>query len=456
MSWFRDFFSGFRFSPTDTSRTISRRLPSGIKFFEYNGETNYINTGTADEIKEAFEKCAPLSAIIGYAGRAFADGKLEVLNANTDNYVRGQYKSWDKFLSKPNPFQNGQQFMKQLYIYTKINGFSFALVNWAAGFKGSGEPPTSMYVLPYWLIDIKKPRKGYADITLNDILDNVYLEDGTGQPKKLPKENLVLIRDTTGVIDEDYHLPISRVALNKYPISTIMSVAEAEVSMIQERGAVGILSNRAQDDAGHVALNPSEKEDVQKELGKYGLSRSQRKLIVTNANLEFQPINFPIKDMLLHESYTKGIKDLCDAFGVPFELMSHSDRKNLSNVKSFDKILYQNTIIPDANDISSQLTIGLGLDELKSPIYIAFDYSEVAALQQSEEEKGKGLSELVVAMQKMYDLGIVTKNMILEKMGEDTVTGKPEFDMYKYEIDAQNVQNTQQQGNSQPNAQQQV
>lgn len=437
MAWYdpTTWFKNNRFSLTDTRATVISRLrASGIEFFESNGETKYVSTENSEELREAFEKCAPLSSILSYLGKSFADAKVEILQANNDNYVRGQYKDWDKLMQYPNQWQNGAQFLKQLYIYTKVNGFSFILKTEAAGFAGTGLPPKSLYVLPYWLIDIKETHKPINELSIDDVLDNVYFRDDYGHEKKLPKESLILIRDTTGLLDERFHLPISRVAINKYPISTLVSAAEAEITMIQNRGATGILSDRSGNDVEKVPLQNKQKEELQSEFGGYGLSRRQRQVIITNANLEWQPMNYPTRELMLHESYTKGVKDLCDAFGMPFELLSHSDRKNLSNVEVFDKVMYQNTIIPEGKDVASQLSIGLGLNKLKSPIYINFDYSHVAALQKSEKEKGEGLDAMFKAYQQAWDLGLMTRNMILEAIGMDTQSAE-EFNKYKWELE---------------------
>lgn len=433
MGWWSNLFNGMKVSLTDTNKQLTAKVRAqGIQFFEVNGVTQWVSLENSIELKEAYQKCAPLSSIVAYMGKAFSDAKVEILQARNDNYVRGQYKEWDKFMERPNSVQNGVQFLKQLYIYTRINGFAIIYHDAPAGFKGTGIPPKNMWVLPYWLVDIQESGKRMYDMTGEYVLNNLYFLDGYGNRTKLNKDNIILIRDTTGEVDDRFLLPISRVCLNRYPISTLISAAEAEITMIQNRGATGILSNQSGDVVGTTGMDEDEKKDLQAEFAGYGLTRQQRQVIITNANLSWQAMNFPTKDLMLHESYAKCIKDLCDAYGMPFELLAHSDRKNLANVNTFDKILYQNSIIPDANDISQQLTVGYGLDKLQTPIYIHFDYSGVAAMQKSEEEKGKGLEAMYGAYQKAWDLGTMTRNDIREAMGMDRLP-EEEFDQYKWQ-----------------------
>lgn len=442
MSWYNPFSWNFRFSLTDSQANIAQKVRAqGIDFFQYGNDIKYISLENSGELKEAYEKCAPLSNIISSLGKVFSDAEIQVINSNTDKFVRGQYKDWEKLLRQPNPIQNQQQFFKQLYIYNKVNGFCFVMKNYGSNMEGTGYPPSSMYVLPYWLTEIDLPYKNYNDLELDDILDNVWLTANNGDKRiKIPKENLMLIKDTTGDLDDRYYLPISKVALNQYPISTIVSAAEADITLIQNKGAIGILSNKAQDDAGHQPMEESEKEAIQQQFSKYGLTRSQWQMIITNANIDYTPMAFNVRDLMLHETYAKGIKDLCDAFGYPYELLSHSERKNLSNVNSFDKILYQNTIIPEGNDIAMQMEMGLGLNKLSTPLIINFDYSHIQALQKSDEEKGKGRKALNEAYKMEWENGLITRNMWLEGIGEEPVQME-EFNKYKWELAAEMQQN---------------
>lgn len=432
MGWWNNLWNGRRLSLTDTKEEYASKVRrQGIQFFEYNGVTQYVSLENSIEIKNAYEKCSPLSTVLSYIGKNFANAKVELLNANTDNYVRGKYKDWEKLFDQPNKHQTGEHFLKQLYIYTKVNGFALILKDEPAGFENSGLPPKSMYVLPYWLIDI--PPEGKTFMSIDEVLDNVWLLDMIGNRTKLDRRRLILIQDSTGLVDDYLKLPISRVVLNRYPISRCVTTDEAIITMTQNRGAIGILSNETQDSVGHVGMKENEKQDVQAEFSGYGLTRTQKQVIITNANLRWQPMVFPTRELMLHENYALSVKDICDGWGMPFELLSHSERKNLANVNSFDKILYQNTIIPDSCDIAQQLEMGLGLNLLTSPVKIVFDYSHVQALQKSEKEKGEGLQAQYDAYQKAWDLGVVTRNMILEDMGKDTVQME-EFNKYKWEF----------------------
>ena len=77
------------------------------------------------------------------------------------------------------------------------------------------------------------------------------------------------------------------------------------------------------------------------------------------------------------------------------------------------------------------------------------DFSKVAALQQSEKERGEGKQAVAQAAETMWNNNIITLNRMREMLGEETVNGD---DIYKYEFDKRNQpegQEGQQQGANQ-------
>lgn len=402
-------------------------IQPNIQFYTQNGQIVWADASGVNNVRKLFETCAPLSAIILRMAEAFSTGKLEVLNARSGNYVRGRYKEWEMLLDNPNPLQSRAQFMMQLYMYMKLNGYCYGLKMYPEGLE---DRPTKLWILPPWCVEVDPIDKPFYNVTREDRLNNVYFI-ANGKRARLNSKYLMLFTDNTNDFDVTTWLPKSRVLLNQYPISTLLSSVEAEITMIQRKGALGILSNTSNDTIGLQPLNPEDKRQLQEDYSRYGLSRGQYQVIITNASLQWQSMTFPTRDLMLHESYVKAVKDLCDGFGYYFELLAHSDRKNLSNVQSFDRMLYQNTIVPQADDIAEQLNRNIGTTD--ENIKIQFDYSHVPALQQSEKDKGEGRYQLNRALKMEWDAGTITRNMWLERLGEDTVN-RDEFNRYKWEL----------------------
>jgi hypothetical protein len=407
-----------------------------FKFFIDNSGIEWRDFGNYQALIRAYVECTPLSSIIANKAKSFAGGKMEVLNANTLNYVRGAYKEWEQLLNNPNPIQSRQGFFKQIYTYLQLQGYCILLKIYPSGFR---DRPSKLFCLPFWCIDIEDRNKPLHDIQQDDLYRDIYFCYG-GKRTLLNPKDIIIIRDDTGIYNERTWMPKGKVELLRNPITTFLSCDEAEITLIQKKGALGILSNKTSDKSGYVPIGEEEKQELQNDFQRYGLSRSQWQYIITSANLEWQPMTFPASELQLQESSVKAVKAMCDKLGYYYELTAYSERKNLSNVNSFDRMQYQNFVIPEAEDIMEQITQGLVGD---LPILMRMDYSNAPALQQSDEAKGKGLQALNQALQIEWDNGLITRNDWLEAIGKDKVSN-PEFDKYKFEVQAEMEENNQQ------------
>ena len=117
--------------------------------------------------------------------------------------------------------------------------------------------------------------------------------------------------------------------------------------------------------------------------------------------------------------------------GYNYRLLSTGEGATYANAKQDEERLYQNTIIPQAEALMEQYNAGLHTPEAN--IEICMSYEHVAILQQSEKEKGDGRLAMDNALEKEYKNGLITKNMWLEKLGEDTVANGL-FDKYIFEL----------------------
>lgn len=415
------------------------RTPSGIGFIPVNdmGGVQWVDLTTTRTIYEAINKCAPLASILNRMADAFVAGKFEVLNRSTDNYVRGKYKDWERLLEKPNKIQSRKNFFKQLYFEVKAVGRCFIMPTYAAGFN---DRPSELWVIPNQCIQLEQIRFDVLPseyMKLSDIYRAWFVWGAERRPLDL--DAMIKIYDSTPINPITF-LPDSRLIPLRYPISNLIASYEARCTLIQKRGALGILTNNGKSDGfGTMPIPQEEKDDVQRQFMQgYGLTRGQAQVIVTTAALSWQQMAMNTKDLQLHEEHLADVKDICDAFGFPMPLIAHSDQSTYSNMDAADGILYQNTIIPQAEDI-----IGEQLDEgLKCPennIRIRMDYSDIPALQQSEKDKGLGLKSMNDALKIEWDNGLITRNQWLEAIGKDTVQ-KPEFNMYKFELTAEQAQ----------------
>lgn len=429
-SWLSVLPTNSGYAPTDLKSGLN--IASGISFIPTDGAGNvqYIELNEAVDLFKAYNKCAPLASILSQMSKAFVSGKIEVLNARTGNYVRGEYKEWEKLMHRPNPMQSGKQFLKQLYTYIKINGYCFGLKMYGSGFN---DRPYELWLLPPESITLYRKRYGlllpgtYTKPT--DIYD-IYFEFD-GQKTKLEPENLMYFSDST-IIDPDTLMPQSRLVPLRYPISNIIAIYEASATLIQKRGALGILSNHSKDQIGSIPIEKEERERVQNEFySNYGLTRGQSQIIITTAALQWQQMSMNVRDLMLNETQLTNLKDIYEGFDYPFVIAAHSDQANYTNSKTGDMRLFQNTIIPDAEDIIEQ-QLNENLNTAALNIKIVTNFDAIPALQASKLQQYDSMKKLNEALKIEYDNGLITRNDWLEAIGKDRVAN-PEFDLYNFE-----------------------
>jgi len=90
-------------------------------------------------------------------------------------------------------------------------------------------------------------------------------------------------------------------------------------------------------------------------------------------------------DLSLIEQYNGTIKDLCNIYNVPVQLLNNTDSTTYNNMKEAKKALYQNAVIPELNKIRDELNRWLA-PQYGDKIYIDFDYSSIPELQEEMDK----------------------------------------------------------------------
>lgn len=429
---------GLNITRTNKAVPLTATSDTYTEFFQlFGGRVNYSSYNSSTSLIKAFKECPQLHTIIGRKAKCFTDGKIEVLNASSNNYVQGRYRDYEKLIANPNPLQTDIQFRIQLYTQIHVFGYAFVLkANRSYGFDGIDT--LSLWVLPSELLEFE-----FVDnITFTDKsrIKSIYLTYG-GKKTPLNINDLILFTHLDAYNDSAYPLPLSPFIGLEYPIQNIIKSYESAGTLIQYRGALGILSNDSKDGVSHVPMLPDEKSEIQKQYRRYGLTKDQWQLIITTASLRWQPMSMPVKDLMLNEEIKYRSMEIADKFGYPSYLLSTSDNGTFNNVSEARKSLYESTIIPEANLYIQQLAAGIIRKE--DNVKFQIDFSHVPALQQDEEKNARATYALSKALEVQWKNNIITRNQYLESLGIDTI-GK-DGDLYYYEFNQKYHSNEQNQ-----------
>lgn len=431
MSWYdpRTWFN----SPKMTGKSVGHHTYANQKnrFFNFRGKEIYFSLDTEDDYRKIYNTCPPVKAIIGKRASMFLNGKIEIINKNTQNTQRGPNARLlrDK-LKRPNVLQTWRSFFVQFHTYIDLFGYCPVLkVNPA----GMNDEISSLWCLPPWLFDVEFTGKWREQTELKGIYKAFYFTWG-GVKKQLDMDNICLVLDSGIGTDDDGNLlmPDARLKGTEYQVSNIMAALKTRNTLIVRKGAIGILSNIGRDQAGPMKLEKKDKDALQEDFARYGLTGEEWQVIITDASLQWQSMTFPTKEMMLFEEVEEAILRLCDQLGLYSDLTGTIKKSTFANQSEAKKAQYQDYIITDAENRIEQLSAFLISPDENATLQITFDHIEV--LQKSKKEEADGLVATNTAFEKLYQSGLCTKNDWAMAVKMKPVT---DGDKYIFDVDDQ-------------------
>jgi HK97 family phage portal protein len=108
-------------------------------------------------------------------------------------------------------------------------------------------------------------------------------------------------------------------------------------------------------------------------------------LVITPKKLSWINFGLTTSDLSLIEQYNASIKDLCNIYSVPVQLLNNTDASTYNNMKEAKKALYQNAVIPELIKIREELNRWL-TPKYGQNLYIDFDFSVIPELQEEMDK----------------------------------------------------------------------
>lgn len=423
LSW----FPRLRPIPIGNGYTNAKR-----QFFQLlNGKEIFFNLDGNDDYRNAFLVCSPLKSIITKRAQMFLNGKIEILNTKSGNRKRGdKAKLLRDKLKKPNPFQSWRQFFAQMHTYVDTFGYCPILRVEPAGFENTGEVQ-SLWVIPPWIFEYELTGKWQDQTDRNQIFKSFSISyKGQQRPLDINSVGLIMDNQISTDFDNKLYIPDSRLKGCELQITNIQAAYQSRNTLITKKGAIGILSNKGKDVSGPVQMKTGEKEAVQNDFARYGLTGQEWQIIITDASLEWQSMSFPTKDLMLFEEVEDDILRICDQVGLYPDIMGSVKKSTFANLSEAKKAQYQDFIIPDAEGRMEQFSDFLFQYDESSFLHINFDHIEV--LQQAVKDTAMATQLINDAYEKLYNAGLVTRGQWAEAADLDS-TMIPDADKYNFE-----------------------
>ena len=387
----------------------------------HENDDNYIKKGyqknpTIYSIVNLITKCAvaiPFSVYEKNNKKSFKEYKsLTTGTLNKDSLLKAKIIKKDaliltenteleKILNRPNPAQSYATWMTEVIAFGKLTGNRYIY--------GIG-PETrekkifnELYALPSHLIEIKS----------NGIFEPVdkYCMTYNKQAYNLEAEDVLHIADFNPDYDgSGSHLyGQSPLMSGLRSLTTNNEAVETSLKYLQNQTARGILTS---DDE---SLTPTQAQQLKDAFRRnYQGSYNAGDIIITPKKLSWTNFGLSAGDLQLIESYNATIKDICNIYSVPVQLLNNTDSSTYNNMKEAKKAFYVNAVIPELIKVRDELNRWL-TPAYGENLFIDFDFNSIPELQQEQEK-------LVDQLTKSYWL---TLNEKREAMGygisEDSV-----------------------------------
>lgn len=353
--------------------------------------------GKAGQAK-AYALCSPLMSVISKKCAAIKNLRLAATTEDGEDLERPDAV---RTISRPNSVQGIADFVAYIEAMTQIFGKAYIVRMESVGLPEAFE----LFVVPNLCVTENaaiSPALSFMPDA--DIVD--YTVTICGSSMKIAKEDMFIVRDAS------YDLNacggnISRMVSLQKPVNTFVASYEAVHELMINRGMLAIISlTSGSGDIIRDARLPeteSEKKNIQQAFRKYGIRSDQFKYAITSMNAAVSPVSSMITDLGLTDVQKACKKEIADIYQVPSVLLD-VEGSTYANAKEAKAILYNDAIIPEANNIFYVLNRIYGFEDFKVMPY----YDHLELFQESKREQAAGMTNLVNALNNAVSGGLMT------------------------------------------------
>lgn len=380
---------------------------------------------------------------IHFIASRIAGAHFEIRRTSDDSIVwcanrSSQAKEISRLLEKPNWLQSWQEFVYMHFVMKLAdgNGYIRAAMNSDVY---SADTPKWKYCTQLWSIpsNMVVPRLSSETSGVRlfgcETIDDVIKHYTIGGSSLVPAWQIFHDRDlfpSLGTMTADNYLKSpSRLLTVKRNISTLGLVYDARNTIYSKCGALGIITNRQKDEAGHVAMREADKRELERRYSDaHGVTDGKSPIAITDADVDFLKIGNSIAELQPFDETLYDAIAIAGAYDIPSVLVPRKDQSTFANQSAAEKYVYSK-IIPMAEQFCADLTNFLGFTDY----YIHCNFDFVDCLQAGRKE-AEQTNQIVndVARQQFND-GLITYNDWRARIHESAMEGDI-YDKTKFEM----------------------
>ena len=284
-----------------------------------------------------------------------------------------------QLLEKPNAAQSYSSWISELIAFRKLtgNGYIYGISPETGANAGKF---TEMYIMPSQVMEIIS----------NGMLEPVskYRLEYNGT-YDMPAEAICHIKDFNPYYDgTGSHLyGQSPLRAGFRSLTTNNEAVTTGVKYLQNQTARGILMSEEGD------INEVQAQQLKDKFRRqHQGSGNAGDILITPKKLSWVNFGLNASDLSLIEQYNASVKDLCNIYGVPVQLLNNTDASTYNNMKEAKKALYQMAVIPELMKIQDELNRWLA-PKYGDKICIEYDFTSIPEMQEETEKVVDQLSK---------------------------------------------------------------
>ena len=277
-----------------------------------------------------------------------------------------------ELLNRPNPAQSFNSWIQEVIAFGALTGNRYIYGIAPDTGQNSGKYK-ELYVLPSQVVEI------HSGGLMKPVKEYTLEYNGT---YRIPAEFICHIKNFNPYYDgSGSHLyGMSPLKAGLRSMDANNEALTTGVKYLQNQTARGMLIS----DEGDITESQA-KQLKDKFRSTYQGSQNAGDLIITPKKLSWVNFGLNASDLSLIEQYNASIKDLCNVYNVPVQLLNNTDSTTYNNMKEAKKALYQNAVIPELIRIREELNRWL-TPQYGDKLYIDFDFNSIPELQEETEK----------------------------------------------------------------------
>lgn len=284
-----------------------------------------------------------------------------------------------KILERPNPAQSYNAWLTELIAFGKLTGNRY-IYGIGPDTGANVGKFTELYVMPSQVMEIIS----------NGIMEPVskYKLEYNGT-KYIDASEICHIKDFNPYYDGTgshmYGQSPLRAGLRS--LTTNNEAVQTGVKYLQNQTARGLLTSEMGD------INEVQAQQLKDKFrSQHQGSDNAGDIIITPNKMSWVNFGLNASDVSLIAQYNASIKDLCNIYNVPVQLLNNTDSSSYNNMKEAKKALYQNAVIPELVKIKDELNRWLA-PKYGDKLCIEFDFSVIPEMQEETDKVVDQLSK---------------------------------------------------------------